>query len=495
MSLRARLMAGLLSLAAAGLLLLGAITWLEQRSFLNERVDEQARAAVPAVGRALMERGAIERAPRAPGPHTRPLHGGPGPPPGEEVSLPPGTYGEVRSAEGEVLEEVALAFSEETLPAPDLPAQLSEAPVTVGSEGEADLRYRAVAVPVPGGGSIAVAVPLSEVDRTLDRLLLVEALVIAGVLVALAVLAWFLVGLGLRPLERIAGTAGEIAAGRLSQRVSPADGRTEVGRLGLALNAMLGRLESAFSAQRQSEDRLRRFLADASHELRTPLTSIRGYAELFRTGAARDPANTEKAMRRIEDEATRMGVLVEDLLALARLDEVRERVHERVAVAALARDAVDDGRATAPARRFELSADEPLEVLGDPGALRQVVGNLVRNAITHTPEGSPVEVSARRDGDSAVVEVRDHGAGLPAGDAALLFERFWRAEGGRERGRGGAGLGLAIVAGIAEAHGGSVEAANAEGGGARFTVRLPLAPGHGGFEARASRHQPTEEEA
>src|SRR5204863_3899184 len=185
---------------------------------------------------------------------------------------------------------------------------------------------------------------------------------------------------------------------------------------------------------------------DASHELRTPLASIRGYAELFRMGAARDPADTERAMRRIEDEAARMGVLVDDLLTLARLDQVPEVPHAELDLAPLARDAVDDARATAPDRRIELHGDGAARVTGDAHQLRQVLGNLLRNALVHTPAGTPIEVGVARDGREVVLEVRDHGPGLPTEDAGALFERFWRAEGGRERGKGGAGLGLAIVA-------------------------------------------------
>jgi two-component system OmpR family sensor kinase len=288
----------------------------------------------------------------------------------------------------------------------------------------------------------------------------------------LGALAWWLVAIGLRPLERIGRTAGAIAAGDLSRRVEPATPRTEVGRLGLALNAMLDRLEHAFAEREASEDRLRRFLADASHELRTPLASIRGYAELFRMGAASEPDDIAKAMRRIEDEAARMGVLVEDLLTLARLDEVREAPHGSVDLALLARDAVDDARATAPEREITLDA-EPVTVNGDADQLRQVLANLLRNALVHTPAGTPIDVSVSVDDGAARLEVRDHGPGLPGENPDALFERFWRAEGGRERGKDGAGLGLAIVAGIVDGHRGTVSAANAPGGGAAFEVRLP----------------------
>jgi two-component system OmpR family sensor kinase len=280
------------------------------------------------------------------------------------------------------------------------------------------------------------------------------------------------------------GTAGQIAGGDLSHRVTDTSPRTEVGRLGLALNRMLDRLEEAFAEREASEERLRRFLADASHELRTPLASIRGYAELFRIGAARDPQDTEKAMHRIEAEAARMGVLVEDLLTLARLDEVREAVRAPVDVARLAGDAVDDARATAPDREIDLHTDGPAIVAGDPHQLRQVLGNLLRNALVHTPAGTPVEVSVAHEGERVALQVRDHGPGLPTDDGDLLFERFWRAEAGRERGRAGAGLGLAIVAGIVGAHGGSVRADNAPDGGARFLVRLPVSDPRGSAVAR-----------
>jgi two-component system OmpR family sensor kinase len=466
--LRARLIAVLLLLTAAGLLVAGAATYVEQRSFQLTRIDQQARSAIPAVSRELDDqaggygRGHDDR---------RPPDAGPG------VMLPSGTYGQQRDALGRVVagaSPVVIGFGNAVPPSPALPATLRPGRyLTVGSQS-GDGRYRVYASGAYGhGGMTVVALPLGEVDQNLNRLLLVEGLVIAGVLAALALASLFVVRLGLRPLDRIAATADAIAGGDLSRRVSPATERTEVGRLGLALNAMLGRLERAFTARQASEDRLRRFLADASHELRTPLASIRGYAELFRIGAAREPAETEKAMHRIEQEAARMGVLVEDLLTLARLDELREPVRDRVDLAELARDAVDDARAMAPDRAIDVETDGPAVLDADAHQLRQVLANLLRNALVHTPAGTPVEVAVTSRGGEVRLDVRDHGPGLPTDDAGVLFERFWRAEGGRERGRGGAGLGLAIVAGIVAAHHGRVEAGNAPGGGARFTVALP----------------------
>jgi two-component system OmpR family sensor kinase len=363
----------------------------------------------------------------------------------------------------------------EPVPAPPkIPASVPLGRVfEVGSTGTSGLRYRAYAQRDPEDTGVTIAaVPLTDVQDTLSRLRLVEALVIAGVLIALGLTAYFVVRLGLRPLDRIEQTAGKIAAGDLSRRVSPADTKTEVGRLGLALNGMLERLERAFSAREASEDRLRQFVADASHELRTPLASIRGYAELYRMGAAADPEKRELAMRRIEEEAKRMGVLVEDLLALARLDRSPEPRREPVDMGKLARDVAVDARATAPDRRIALESPDSAVVDGDPHQLHQVLANLVRNALVHTPAGTPVELDVAHAGASVTVTVRDHGPGLPPGSGGRLFERFWRAEGGRERGRAGAGLGLAIAREIVVAHGGDIAASDAPGGGALFTVRL-----------------------
>jgi two-component system OmpR family sensor kinase len=474
-SLRARLIAGLLVLTAVGLLIAATATYLEQRSFLLDRVDEQAVAAAPAMAHQLDEQGfRPPKGSHAGGP--LPGRGGPGGGPRpENVNLPSGTYGQRRTASGKVLGQTRISYGDTLPPAPKIPAKLPVGKyITVGSVKAGGPRYRVIATrDTEDSGITVVAVPLRDLDQTLNRLLLVEGMVIGGVLLALGLTALALVRLGLRPLDRMARAAGEIAAGRLNRRVEPATEKTEVGRLGLALNAMLARLERAFAQRQASEDRLRRFLSDASHELRTPLASIRGYAELFRMGAADDPAALESAMGRIEDESRRMGVLVEDMLTLARLDELREPVHEPVDLTQLAADASADARATAPDRTIELKSNGPVLVQGNPQQLRQVAANLLRNALVHTPPGTAIEVSVDGDDTDAVLVVRDHGRGLPTGDPARLFQRFWRAEGGRTRGRGGAGLGLAIVNEIVTAHGGSVDAADSDAGGARFTVRLP----------------------
>jgi two-component system OmpR family sensor kinase len=455
-SLRARLVIGLLTLATIGFVLLASVTYLEQRKFLYDRVDQQAGVAAQSAARP---------GPFPPGGRDGDDHG-----PGRMPVPAGGTWVFQRDAHGTITDQVCRACYSAT--APKLPSDLKPDHLTTVKSGNGT-RYRVLARPAPNGGSTVAAVPLTETDAILHRLLRTSALVIAAILAALGAGAWWLVRIGLRPLERMGDTAGAIAAGDLSRRVETATPRTEVGRLGLALNRMLDRLEEAFAKQRASEDRLRRFLADASHELRTPLASIRGYAELFRIGAAREPEETEKAMQRIESEAARMGVLVEDLLTLARLDEVREVIREEVDLVRLAGDAVDDARATAPDRDIDLQSHGRAVVAGDPHQLRQVLANLLRNALVHTPPGTPVAVSVGHDGATTVLEVRDHGPGLPSDENGALFERFWRAEHGRERGKAGAGLGLAIVAGIVAAHGGEVRAENAAGGGARFVVRLP----------------------
>jgi two-component system OmpR family sensor kinase len=482
MSIRARLLTGIVVLVALGLAAAAVVTYEEQRSFLFDRVDQQVQSALIPVAFQLRLQGGR---PSANGPRLggRSPFGGqlrdrpPGLGPG--AALPPGTFGEIVGPGGTVVQRRTFSYGETSPPAPKVPTRLPLSRpgfklkvVTVQAAGGTGLRYRAVAYSI-GKDTVIIAVPLREVDDTLHRLVVVEAVVGAGVIMALVLLGWVVIRLGLRPLERIGRVASDIAGGDLSRRVSPSDQRTEVGRLGRSLNEMLGHIERAFSDRRDSEDRLRRFLTDASHELRTPLASIRGYAELFRIGAAEDPATLARAMARIEAEAARMGVLVEDLLVLAALDQEPDRPRVPVDLQELAEHAGQDARVLAPERDVMVSAEHPLAVLGDSDQLRQLVSNLMRNAIVHTPPDTGIELSVTAEGDGAQIRVRDHGPGLPAGADEQLFERFWRTEGGRARGRGGAGLGLAIVQAIAHAHGGTVQARNAPDGGAVFVVLLP----------------------
>lgn len=475
MSLRARLLIGLVALVAIGLGVTAVVTYEEQRSFLLTRVDQQvadSRTPVSVTLNLIHPQGSASR---------------PAPPASAHSHAPStlqtsGTYGMVLDANGTVLQSHSFTYGESPLSPPALPrrfpiSQFGSRRVhlfTVDSVAGSGLRYRAAAFAMSGGRTLVIAVPLREVDQTLQRLIVVEALVGVGVILGLVALGWIVIRVGLRPLERMGRVASEIARGNLSRRVTPANDRTEVGRLGASLNEMLVQIEQAFADRSQSEERLRRFLSDASHELRTPLASIRGYAELFRLGATSDRAELERAMGRIEAEATRMGVLVENLLLLARLEELPQNPLLDVDLRELAEHAVQDTRAAAPDREVLLRAGPPVRVLGDPEQLRQILVNLTRNAVIHTPSGTAIEITVATEGDHAVLEVRDHGAGLPADAGDRLFERFWRTEGGRSRGRGGAGLGLAIVKAIVETHHGEVHADTAAEGGAVFRVTLPI---------------------
>ena len=473
MSLRARLLIGLVVLAAVGLGVTSVVTYEEQRSFLLTRVDQQvgdSRLPVSVALNLIHPQGASS----APRPSA-------GRAPGSFQTS--GTYGMVLDSQGKVLESHPFTYYGESPASP--PALPHSFPIsqfqsrrvelfTVNSVAGSSLRYRVAAFALSGGRVLVIAVPLRDVDQTLSRLILVEALVGVGVILAFVALGWIVIRLGLRPLERIGRVASEIAHGNLSRRVSPANDRTEVGRLGTSLNEMLVQIDQAFTDRSRSEERLRQFLADASHELRTPLASIRGYAELYRIGATRDPAEVERAMGRIEAEATRMGTLVENLLLLARLEELPEAPRVEVDLAELAEQAAQDTTATAPDREVALQATGPVRVPGDPEQLRQIMSNLTRNAVVHTPAGTAVEITVADEGSRAVIEVRDHGPGLPADAEDHLFERFWRTEGGRARGPGGAGLGLSIVKAIVESHHGEVRAFNADDGGAVFRVTLPV---------------------
>ena len=470
-SLRTRLVLGLLALAAVGLLVLDLVSYTALRSYLMDRVDQQVQSAPVAVGRTIVA-GKVGRGARPGFPGGLPVPPDIGAGATTEVQGPPGASGEIVGRHGKVIGHTPTFGGAR----PKFPANppLSTSPdkpeiFTVPSTDPSAPGYRAVAIQGPGDARLLAAVSLGDVDQTLSHLRTIELIVTLAVLAALAALAWWVIRVGLRPLRRMELTANAIAGGDLTARVESTDERTEVGRLGLALNAMLARIERAFAEREATEARLRQFLADASHELRTPLSSIRGYAEIFRTGAARKPEELGKAMSRIEEEAERMGVLVGDLLVLARLDEMREPVSEPVDLRALAREVCEDARAQAPDREIDLDVNGPVGILADREQLHQVVANLLRNAVLHTPSGTPIDVSVHDHDGTATLVVRDHGAGLEPGTEQSVFERFVTSR------RDGTGLGLAIVAAIVRAHGGEVAAANAEGGGAAFTVKLSTA--------------------
>ncbi|WP_458320081.1 sensor histidine kinase [Mycolicibacterium brisbanense] len=365
---------------------------------------------------------------------------------------------------------------------PDLPDNndVGPIPVTVGSIGDSNIQWRAMTVRSSDGSLTTVAIDLSDVQSSVRALIWSQIGIGAAVLLVLGIAGYAVVHRSLRPLVEVEQTAAAIAAGQLDRRVPERDPRTEVGRLSLALNGMLAQIQRAVAASeasaeqaRSSEERMRRFITDASHELRTPLTTIRGFAELYRQGAARD---TEMLMGRIESESRRMGLLVEDLLLLARLDAQRPLERRRVDLLTLATDAVHDAQSIAPERKVTMEVfDGPgtPEVLGDDARLRQVLGNLVANALQHTPETAGITVRVGTDEDNAVLEVCDEGPGMSQEDARRVFERFYRADTSRTRASGGTGLGLSIVDSLVYAHGGTVRVVTAPGEGCRFTVSLP----------------------
>ncbi len=460
LSLRSRLVLGLIALASVGLVAADAATYASLRSFLVDRVDRSVAASAGALARSISFRGRAD--------------------PGQVEQLAastPGVYVGLRTPAGRVTwDAVGRSPQEEPPPQPRVPDSLDAAREhTVGTGAvRGGTRYRLRVEPLPGGYALLVAAPLNEVGGTLRRLLLIELLATLVVLAGVTALGLWVVRLGLRPLDAIGETAAAIAAGDLSQRVERAEERTEVGRLGLAFNGMLARIESAFRAQEASERRLRRFVADASHELRTPLAAVRAYAELFERGADRRPRDLERAMSGIARESTRMSALVEDLLLLARLDEGRPLERAPVSLDGVVAEAVEAARTMEPERAIALRL-QPATVLGDRDRLRQIADNLLANVRAHTAPDASVDVAVERDDADAVLVVRDTGAGLSEEDAERVFERFYRADPSRSRSSGGVGLGLAIVQAVAEAHGGSASVSSAPGEGAAFSVRLPLA--------------------
>ena len=344
-------------------------------------------------------------------------------------------------------------------------------------------------------GAVALALPLSDIMETVERTRLVVALADVSIISVGAVFATYLVHRSFRSLRQIEGVAGRIAHGDLSARILVTEPRTtEVGSLQRAINAMLSQNENAFAAQVVAQERMTRFVSDASHELRTPLAAIRGYGELYRMGGV--PANkTGEVMGRIETESNRMGRLVDDLLQLARIDEGREMSMEPVNLTELAAGALSDMMVLAPERDCGLIPLDPrdeaagkeapsIQVIGDRDRLSQILTNLLGNVVRHTPTGTPVEIAIGMAPPHAnptaqpvvVVEVRDHGHGVPPEAAEKVFQRFYRSDTSRNRETGGSGLGLAIVLGIVAAHKGTVQMLQTPGGGATVHIELPPAP-------------------
>jgi two-component system OmpR family sensor kinase len=492
--LRITIVVVLLALVALALVASGVLATTIMRGYLVDRVDEQlSQASIP-----------LRRNPQ----QNRPFQPGDGQ---GKRPLPSAFVVQFNNSEGTVTDgpfRAQLAEGEE--PLPDLPTlNLNQVRALNGQPFNVDAvsggaTWRVLVIPLDKGtGSVMVAQSLHDMSRTLQRLVGVQAAAGLILLVLLAGVGTYVVRRSLRGLEDVEHTAVAIAGGDLSRRVPQRDPRTEVGRLSLALNQMLGQIETAFAqrtaselaarrsedaarrseeialrseeAARQSEDRMRRFVADASHELRTPLTSIRGFAELTRQRGDGGDADT---MRRIEDEAKRMGLLVDDLLLLARLDQQRPLKMEPVDLLPIAADAMHNAQAVQLDRPISLNllpdSEAPM-VQGDESRLRQVLGNLIGNALNYTPLAGAITVSVGTRGGEAILEVADTGPGLDDEQKALVFERFYRADSARARTTGGSGLGLSIVAALVAAHQGKVTVTDNTPTGAIFTVHLPLA--------------------
>ncbi|CAJ1504096.1 HAMP domain-containing sensor histidine kinase [[Mycobacterium] kokjensenii] len=468
--LRVSLVAATLAMVAIGLLAQGYAVTTILRHRLISRID--ATLIDAAHGWALEQRGRL------------PSREGEDPNPGRP---PTSFYVRDVDPDGSIWTVVNDQNAEPLLP-PD--NDVGSVPVTIGSVDGSGVQWRALSVHGENGRLITVARDLSDPRATLRYLAWSRMAIGVGVLVVLGAAGYVVVNRSLRPLTEVEQTAAAIAAGQLDRRVPERDPRTEVGRLTLALNGMLAQIQEAVAATaasadsaRISEERMRRFITDASHELRTPLTTIRGFAELYRQGAARD---VELLMSRIESEAGRMGLLVEDLLLLARTDAQRPLEQGWVDLLVLATDAVHDARAIAPNRPIELQVfDGPgtPEVLGDEARLRQVLSNLVSNALEHTPDGTAITVRVGTEGPDAVLEVIDEGPGMDAQDLERVFERFFRTDSSRARASGGTGLGLSIVDSLTRAHHGRVTATSTPGQGCTFRVMLPR---HSGAEIPAA---------
>ena len=469
-TLRARVLIGL-AVVAVVLVAAAVLVSRTTEAYLIDQVDEQLTSVA----------GRFPAGPRAfppsegfPSPDDATIR----PPSGEPQQLSP-LYVGFLSDEGEIVTVFAPNLVDDDAPLPTLdPRSVTAAansgqPFITGSTGTT--RYRVAAITNDSlGGIDIVALPLDDTDATISRLITVEAVATLAALGVLALVAWWVIRLGVQPIKKMADSAAAIAEGNLSNRVPEGDPRTEAGELGAALNLMLGRIEDAFDQRARSEARLRRFVADASHELRTPVTTIRGYADLYRHGGLRDRQALDDALRRTEQEAARMGALVEDMLQLARLDQGRPLRMERVDLTALARDAVADARATDAQRPIVLDADEAVTVTGDTDRLRQVLANLLSNALIHTPPGTPISVRTAIDSAEARIEVADDGPGMPDVIADQVFDRFFRGDPARSRSRGGTGLGLSIAHDIVTAHHGQILLRSRPGEGTTVVVALPL---------------------
>ena len=454
--LRVKLVAVVVLLAGLGLAVVGTTATTSLRGYLVGRVDDQLRS-IPALPR-----------------------GGDGGPT-DHGKFSTFYVGRIQPDGSVVTWEQPYGFY-----APKAPSSIPADPITVPSTHSGEDEWRVIARQSDFDGTLyLIGINLRDVHSTTRQLFHLELLIGGIVLVVLAGVGYVVVRQSLRPLVAVESAAEAIAEGDLTQRVPESDPRTEVGSLSASFNTMVSRLESAFTEQaaseadaRASEDRMRRFVGDASHELRTPLTSIRGFAELYRSGALPPGPDVDRAMSRIEGAAGGGGVRAGPRPPPPRPPPPRPLEHVQVDLLELASDAVADAAAVDPSRSVTLEAvasGPPPIVAGDAGRLRQVFGNLVTNALTHTPDGTPVAVRVSTDALHAVVEVADSGPGIAAEDRPRVFERFFRTDSSRTRASGGTGLGLSIVHALVAAHRGTVSVDETPGGGATFRVSLPLA--------------------
>lgn len=485
------------AVALAALVVADVVTYTELRSFLYGQIDQALEMSHIPVESSISGRDA------------GPAPGSAGPRPnqlfcpefeGMQVNtqgLGGGTVIEVRTRSNTTVYRCGLPMPGQTqVTYPALPKSITGFSASAADFGESTVYFTASALSGsssfrvrasilregPADGSeLIVAVPLGSTAGTLHRLFLLEVSVTAAALLGALLLGLWLVHVSLRPLRRVEQTAGAIAGGNITERVPGDQARTEVGRLARALNVMLERIQGAFAQRdrteaelRASEERMRRFVADASHELRTPLSAVSAYAELFGRGASRRPEDLARVMGGITGETARMGQLVDDLLLLARLDEGRPLERQQVELVELAAQSVETASTVAPSWPVRLEASAPVEVKGDRARLRQVLDNLLSNVRAHTPEGTRTAVEVSQWGGEAVVRVSDNGPGITDEQLSQVFERFFRADPSRSRSHGGAGLGLSIVASIVRAHGGEVDASHNDGGGATFTIRIPV---------------------
>jgi two-component system OmpR family sensor kinase len=494
MSLRVRLLALTLVLVAVGLVVSDLVVLGTVRDQMTNRLDQQLeQVTAPLAHRAGQHPAGPNSSPFATDNLITPRRGTA--PPG----LPSAFEARILAPDGSVLRVMRqpMAATDPGLQLPhftpeQLAAHAGDAFDVPGQNGDGDDPWRVLILPVsrtaPGTSTspayVVVGASLDEVYTTVEKLQIAFLVIGGAVLVLLGGVGAFAVRAGLRPLRRIEQRTAQIAGGDLSRRMPELPTSTEVGRLSLALNGMLDQIETAFAARAASEAKMRRFVADASHELRTPLAGIRGFAELYRMGALRDEADVKRTMGRIEAEAQRLGGLVEDLLMLARLDEERPLDLAPMDLRTLAADALHDLTALDPSRPVSLTgpggtgAPGAAQVLGDEARLRQVVSNLVGNAVKHTPPGTAVRIGVGMVDGSCRLEVADSGPGLTENQAQRVFERFYRVDASRSRhDGGGAGLGLAIAAALIRAHSGELTLETRAGAGAVFSFALsPATP-------------------